>query len=97
MSSTKALRGEILDFLHRISPRVIDELEIIGVFYQYHKDNEIRNALLYLVDRGYIKVIEEPHPYKARGKIHLYQITADGIDVLEMTKQDDGIVVPERE
>jgi len=92
----KALRGEILDFLHRISPRIIDELEIIGVFYQYYKDNEIRSALLYLADRGYIKVIEEPHPYKPREKKRFYTITADGIDVLDLTKQDNGIIVPER-
>jgi len=95
--STKALRGEILDFLNRVSPRTVDELTIISVFYQYHKDKEIVNALLYLADRGYVRVIEETHPYKAREKIKLYQITADGIDILDLTKHDDGIVVPDRE
>ncbi len=95
--SMKALRGEILDFLHRVSPRPIDELTIISVFYQYYKDKDIINALYYLVDRGYVKMIEEPHMYKPREKMRFYVITADGIDILDLTKQDNGIVVPKRE
>jgi len=95
--SMKALRGEILDFLYRISPRLIDELEIIGVFYQYHKDKDIINALHYLVDRGYVKMLEEPHTHRPREKMRFYVITADGIDILDSTKRDNGIVVPKRE
>lgn len=62
--SLKALRGEILDFLYRIEPRYIEEIEIVGVFYQYHRDYEIKKALNYLVGRGYVKMEEVPYPYK---------------------------------
>jgi hypothetical protein len=94
--SLKALRGEILDFLYRIEPRSIEEIEIIGVFYQYHRDYEIKKALNYLVGRGYVKMEEAPYPYKQFEKKRLYGIAPDGVDILELTKRDDGIIVPER-
>jgi DNA-binding PadR family transcriptional regulator len=92
----KALRGEILDFLYRIEPRYIEDIEIIGIFYQYYRDYEIRKALNYLVGKGYAKVEEVPHPYKQFEKKRLYSITPAGVDILELTKRDDGIIVPER-
>ena len=51
----KLLRGQILDFLKRIYPREIEELEIVSVFYQYYKDVEIKQSLAYLVDKGYVE------------------------------------------
>lgn len=94
--SMKILRGEILDFLYRIEPRYIEEIELIGIFYQYYTDYEIRKALNYLVGKGYVKIQEVPHPYEQFKKKRLYGITPDGVDVIELTKKDEGIIVPER-
>jgi hypothetical protein len=92
----KVLRGEILDFLYRIYPRNIEEIGIVGVFYQYYRDYEIIKALNYLVGKGYVAVEEIPHPYKQFEKKRLYSIAPEGVDILELTKKDDGIIVPER-
>ena len=93
----KALRGSILDFLKKVYPREVEELNIIGVFYQYYKDKEIRQALAYLADKGYIERIERKHPVYRRRKLVFYKATARGIDLLEGTISDDGIILPEEE
>ena len=90
----KALRGQILDFLKRVYPREIEELSIISVFYQYHQDKDIKQALHYLADKGYIEKKEIPHPYQRRRLIMLYKLTPKGIDLLENTIADDGIILP---
>ena len=93
----KALRGQILDFLKRIYPREIEELGVISVFYQYHTDKDIRQSLQYLADKGYVEKREVPHPYHRRKKVHLYRITAKGIDLIEGTIHDEGILFEEEE
>jgi len=89
----KALRGQILDFLKRIYPREIEELGIISVFYQYYTDKDIRQ----LADKGYVEIKELPHPYQRRKKVRLYRITATGIDLLEGTIHDDGVILEEED
>ena len=91
----KALRGLLLDFLKRIYPKEIEELAIISVFYQYYHDKEIKQALHYLVDKGYAEKKETQHPYIRRKKIAFYRITARGIDLLEGTITDEGVTLPE--
>ena len=93
----KALRGQILDFLQRIYPREIEELGVISVFYQYHTDKAIKQSLQYLADKGYVEINEVPHPYHRRKKVRLYRITATGIDLLEGTIHDDGVIFEESE
>ena len=93
----KVLRGQILDFLKRIYPREIEELGVISVFYQYYTDKDIRQSLQYLADKGYVEIKEVPHPYHRRKKIRLCRITAKGIDLLEGTIHDDGVVLGEEE
>ena len=93
----KALRGQILDFLKRIYPREMDELAIISVFYQYYTDKQIRQTLQYLVDKGYVEKKEADHPYKRRSKLVFYRLTAKGIDLIEKTISDEGIILPEEE
>jgi len=93
----KALRGLLLDFLKRIYPKEIEELAIISVFYQYYSDRAIRQALCYLVDKGYVERKEAKHPYQKRKTIHFYRLTARGIDLLEGTISDEGVILPEEE
>jgi len=92
---SKSLRGLILDFLKRIYPREIEELEIIAVFYQYHRDTEIRQALAYLVDKGYVEAKKVAIPYDKRKYRTLYKITPKGIDLLEGEIIDDAVLPPE--
>lgn len=91
----KALRGQILDFLKRIYPREIEELGVISVFYQYYTDRDIRQALQYLADKGYVELREVPHPFHRRKKVRLYRITAHGIDLIEGTIHDEGVILEE--
>ncbi len=92
---SKSLRGLILDFLKRIYPREIEELEVIAVFYQYHRDTEIRQALAYLVDKGYVEAKKVAIPYDKRRYRTLYKITPKGIDLIEGEIVDDTVVPPE--
>jgi DNA-binding PadR family transcriptional regulator len=91
---SKSLRGLILDFLKRIYPREIEELEIIAVFYQYYRDTEIRQALAYLVDKGYVEAKKMAIPYDKRRYRTLYKITPKGIDLLEGEIIDDTVLPP---
>lgn len=93
----KALRGHLLKFLFRVYPKEIEELSIISVFYQYYSDIEIKKALQYLADKGYVEKRVEPFPGFHRRKLHLYKITAKGIDVIEGTCRDEGLIFEESE
>jgi DNA-binding PadR family transcriptional regulator len=91
----KALRGYILDFLKRIYPAEVEELNVIATFYEYWTEQQIKRALAYLVDKGYIEKTERKHPVLPRRKLHFYRLTAKGIDLLERTVEDNGIITPE--
>lgn len=89
----KELRGQILDFLKRVYPHTIEELGIISVFYEYYGDKDIRQSLEYLVDKGYVAKEKKSHPYRRRKSLNFYKITAKGIDLLEGTIEDAGIIL----
>ena len=91
----KELRGYILDFLKRIYPRKVEELNIIATFYQYWTDSQIKRTLAYLTEKGYVEIEEKPHPVLKRKRLKFYKLTARGIDLLEGTISDDGIILPE--
>ena len=90
----KLLRGQILDFLKRIYPREIEELEILSVFYQYYKDVEIQQSLAYLVDKGYVEA-RKVSIYNKKKQHTLYKLSPKGIDLLERTIEDPAIIIPE--
>lgn len=85
------LRGKILAFLAHIYPEKAEEQTIISIYYQYHKFDDIKQALEYLTDKGYVQRYEYPHPYKIGEKVRLYKITPDGIDVHQGIKDDPGV------
>jgi DNA-binding PadR family transcriptional regulator len=91
----KELRGYILDFLKRVYPRKVEELNIIATFYQYWTDSQIKRTLAYLTEKGYVEIEEKPHPVLKRKRLKFYKLTARGIDLLEGTISDDGIILPE--
>ena len=93
----KELRGYILDFLKRIYPRKVEELNIIATFYQYWTDSQIKRTLAYLIEKGYVEVEEKPHPVLKRKRLRFYKLTAKGIDLAEGTITDSGIILPEEE
>lgn len=89
----KTCRGQILDYLNRIYPNQTSEINIVGVFYQYFKDSEIRRSLQFLVDKGYVTKVQVSHPVR-RGKIEEhFKLTASGIELIEGTISDKSIVL----
>ncbi|RKY65258.1 MAG: hypothetical protein DRQ02_10455 [Candidatus Latescibacterota bacterium] len=93
MKSFRALRGLILDFLKSVYPTMVLELDIIGVFYQDYRDKHIRQALAYLVDKGYVEKIKKLHPVHRYEKQVFYRLTAKGIDIYEGTIRDEGVLL----
>ena len=94
----KQLRGAILQMMSNLSPTAAEEGAIVAAYYQYYKPAEIRKALQYLVDSGYLIKEKSPHPYLRLEKITRYKISPKGINLLEGDACDVGIVVfPEEE
>jgi hypothetical protein len=89
----KQLRGAILQMMKNISPTTAEENAIVAAYYQYYKPLEIRRALQYLVDSGYLERTKAPHPFLRLEKISTYKISPKGINVLEGDAADVGIVV----
>lgn len=92
----KALRGQILEFLYRVYPSSVLELDVISVFFRDHRTDTIRKALAYLVDRGYVEKAEKDHPVWRYEKQLLYKLTSNGVDLMEGTKKDPGVMVEDR-
>ena len=86
------IRGKILAFLKHIYPDSVDEQIIISVYYQYYRHKQIKEALEYLVDKGYIERIEKTHPYKDGEKIRIYKILPDGVDIVDGIREDIGVM-----
>jgi len=91
------LRYKLLDFLYRVYPEAVEELTILEVFYEYHKAEDIKKQLQYLIDTGYINQKEVPFRLGSRRKIIQYKITPRGIDLLNGIIQDKAVPVPEEE
>jgi len=90
--ANEALRGMIIEFLYCIYPSIVMELDIISIFYQYHRDDDIRKSLAFLVDKGYVHMDEKPHPVRRFEKQHFYKLTADGVQIAECTKRDNSVI-----
>ncbi|MDR1420641.1 MAG: hypothetical protein LBI86_09725 [Treponema sp.] len=91
------LRGKLLSFLKYVYPEGADQETVTKVLFQYHKVEDIEEALEYLADKEYIEKKELPHPYK-RGELYRwYKIKPSGIDLLEGNLPPDPGIVPVRE
>jgi len=92
------LRGKILSFLRDIFPDGADGLTVVSVFYQYHRDEDIRESLAYLEAKEYVSRKDLPHPYKPREVVSLYKISPQGIDLVDGNiGNDPGIILPPKE
>ena len=87
------IRGKIIEFLHHIYPEGADQRSLVSCFYEYHKYDDIVQALEYLADKGYISRKEFPHPYKKNERVSLYKLTANGMDLYEGTIVDPAVPI----
>lgn len=92
-----SLRGMILEFLCRVYPSMVLEIDVISVFYRDYRDTHIRKALAYLVDKGYAERIEREHPIRRFERQVFYKATPSGIDLVEGTIRDDGVLIEDRD
>jgi len=97
MMKYASLRGMILEFLHKVYPNMVLELDIVSVFYRDYKDTAIRKSIAYLVDKGYVERIEKEHPIKRYDRQVFYRLTPKGIDLLEGTIKDEAIAIDDRD
>ncbi len=91
------MRYEILDYLNRIYPRAVEEIEIISVFYRLYDVKKIERNLYYLHEKGYIDILEVEIPYLQYKKKKLFKISPKGIDLLEKRIKDESVPIPEEE
>lgn len=89
----KTLRGDLLQFLKNIYPSEAKESSIIAAYFQYHRPSAIEHALNYLADSGLSLKIERQHPYRALDKVNFYKISPKGINLVEHSISDAGVIV----
>jgi len=88
------LRGKILDLLKRVYPDGIEKKTFFSILFQYHKPDEIRASLEYLIDTGFISLNELPHPVFEQEKVQWYKLSPTGVNLLEGNiKEDPGILI----
>lgn len=92
-NNNKVLRGNLLGFLNNIYPDGATELTIIGVFYEYHRDKDIRRELQFLSDKKYLSLENINNPIKRGSKEKYFKITPPGIEILEGTIKDESIIL----
>jgi hypothetical protein len=91
------LRGKILALLKKVYPDGVDEITVISILYQYHKTEDIKSSLEYLVDKGYVEKKEHPHLFTEREHIRWYKLKPHGVDLIEGTIDPDPGIVIQRE
>jgi len=90
------LRGKILLFLRDLFPQGCDCITVISIYYEYHRREDIVDALEYLVSKGYVDKRDVPHPVRKLEKLSTYPLNGKGIDICDGATADVGItLVPE--
>ncbi len=88
------LRGKILDVLKKVYPDGVDEITVISILYQYHKPDDIRSSLEYVVDKNYVERKQQSHPFKEREHVRWYKLKPAGLDLVEgNVEPDPGILI----
>lgn len=87
------LRGKLLAFLRELFPSGTDTLTVVGIFYEYHRKDDILDALEYLASKGYVERKDVPHPFRKLEQLTTYKINAAGIDLCDGTAADPGIAI----
>lgn len=87
------LRGKILQFLRELFPQGTDAMTVIGIYYEYHRREDIIDSLEYLTSKGYVTKREVPHPARKIETLATYTINAQGIDLCDGTTSDAGITI----
>lgn len=90
-------RGAILYALYvsQSAPMMVSTLELSMLPENPQIGSEIVPQINYLADRGYIKIIEPDAPTMNPMRGVLVRITDLGQDVVEGTRADEGIVLPD--
>jgi len=89
MKDRVSLRSLILEFLYKVYPHYVLEIDIIYVFYKDFRDTYIRKTLQYLVDKGYVEKLEKEIP--RLGVKIFYKLTPSGVDLVEGLLKDEKI------
>lgn len=92
----KEFRGEILSFLYGIHPLAISQVSIYQTYFQYYRTEDIDKILEYLVEKGYVEEELIQPPNTMFEIVKNYKITPAGIDLLDGTIQDPGIIFVRR-
>lgn len=93
------LRGKLLKLLHEMYPDSMELSAVIGIYYQYHPVEDIRRALQYLEDKGFICEHVVSHPYREGKNVIYFKISPAGVDLVEGNncKDEPGVVLPREE
>ncbi|MEM5854360.1 MAG: hypothetical protein QW228_08400 [Candidatus Aenigmatarchaeota archaeon] len=89
MKNRVSLRSLILEFLYKVYPHYVLEMDILYVFYKDFRDVYIKKTLQYLIDKGYVEKLEKEIP--RIGMKTFYKLTHRGVDLVEGLLKDDNI------
>lgn len=91
----KVLRGDILIFIYDSAPARVKETSIISGYFEYYTTADIKRSISYLAQSGYIRKKEVESPISNRCEA-FYEITPEGMKVVERIKGDDGVTIMEK-
>ena len=92
----KEFRGELLVFLYDIHPLSISLTSIYQTYFQYYRTEDIDKILEYLVEKDYVEEETVQPPNTMFETVKRYKITPSGIDLLDGTTADAGVVFVRR-
>lgn len=91
----RELRGNILNFLREIYPETVTKNSILATYYEYYDVDDIEAAIAYLKEKDLLAEKKLDSPFTKAFQVSFsYRITADGIDILDGTTEDAGIIIP---
>lgn len=91
----KLLRGDILSFIYNVFPQIVKDSNIISAYYEYYAVKDIQRSIYYLVERGFLVEEKRTNPIHRGKKDSFFNITAEGMAIVERTAEDPGIYIEE--